>query len=258
MKIQVLSDLHIEFENFKVNTSNSDIVVLAGDIHVGNKGVLWALENITDKPVIYVLGNHEFYGTAYPRLVDSLKKLTHDTNVKILENDIFTFNGVNFLGCTLWTNFELYGDARLAGYECQQIMSDYRKIRLSPQFSKLRSIDVASIHSQSIHWLKKQLASHQDATNVIITHHGPSTLSLPDANSERVINAAYVSKLDNMLTDFKPALWLHGHLHNSSDYKVGDCRVVCNPRGYPGERNPGFIEDLVVEVAAIEGFCEVK
>ena len=61
MKIQVLSDLHIEFEAFNVNTDNADLVVLAGDIHVDNRGVLWALENIKDKPVLYVLGNHEFY-----------------------------------------------------------------------------------------------------------------------------------------------------------------------------------------------------
>lgn len=256
MKIQVFSDLHIEFENFKVNTANSDVIVLAGDIHVGNKGVLWALKNIPDKPVIYVLGNHEFYGKAYPRLVNSLKELTQNTNVVILENDVFTFDGVNFMGCTLWTDFELYGDARLAGYECQQIMSDYRKIRLSPEYSKLRSKDVAGIHSQSLHWLKKQLASHKDETNIIVTHHGPSTLSLPETKSENIIHSAYVSRLDKILTDYNPAAWLHGHLHNSSDYMIGECRVVCNPRGYPGERNPRFIEDLTIDVPVLEDYLE--
>ena len=250
MKIQVLSDLHIEFEPFNVNTDNADVVVLAGDIHVDNRGVLWAFENIKDKPVLYVLGNHEFYGKAYPKLVDSLKEQTQDSNVHILENDTFSYNGVNFMGCTLWTDFNLYGDARLAGFECQQVMSDYRKIRVSPQFSRLRSLDVSHIHTHSLNWLTKELETHKGETNVIITHHGPSVKSLPDnkRNRENMINAAYVSHLDSILTDHNPSMWLHGHLHNSSDYTIGDCRVVCNPRGYPDERNPEFVKKLILEL----------
>lgn len=250
MKIQVLSDLHIEFEAFNVNTDNADVVVLAGDIHVNNKGVLWALENIKDKPVLYVLGNHEYYGKAYPKLVGSLKQQTQGTNVQILENDTFNYNGVNFMGSTLWTDFKLYGDARIAGFECQQVMSDYRKIRVSPHFSKLRALDVSHIHSHSLNWLRKELETHKDETNVVITHHGPSVRSLPENKQNRVniINAAYVSHLDSVLTDYKPSMWLHGHMHNSSDYILGGCRVVCNPRGYPKERNPDFNDELVLEI----------
>ena len=251
MKIQVLSDLHIEFEAFNVNTDNADLVVLAGDIHVDNRGVLWALENIKDKPVLYVLGNHEFYDMAYPELVDSLKELTQDSNVKILENDTFSYNGVNFMGCTLWTDFSLYGDAKLAELECQHVMSDYRKIRVSPKFSKLRALDVSLIHSHSLNWLTKELEKHKGETNVVISHHGPSVKSLPKykRNRDNLINAAYVSHLDYILTDYKPSMWLHGHLHNSSDYTLGDCRVVCNPRGYPKDRNPDFIAELVLELS---------
>lgn len=250
MKIQVLSDLHIEFEAFNVNTDNADVVVLAGDIHLDNRGVLWAMENIKNKPVLYVLGNHEYYGKAYPKLVDSLKEQTRDSNVQILENDTFSYNGVNFMGCTLWTDFKLYGDSRLAGFECQQVMSDYRKIRVSPQFSKLRALDVSHIHSHSLNWLTKELKIHKGETNVVITHHGPSIKSLPEnkRNRDNMINAAYVSHLDSILTDHSPSMWLHGHLHNNSDYKIGDCRVVCNPRGYPEERNPEFIKELIVKL----------
>lgn len=248
MKVQVLSDLHIEFDGFKVNTTGSDVVVLAGDIHVENKGVLWALENIRDKPVIYVLGNHEYYGSAYPQLANSLKKLTRGTNVKILENDTFTFEGVNFLGCTLWTDFELFGDAKLAGNQCQQRMSDYRKISISPNNSKLRSLDVANIHTTSLNWLKKELKLRKDQINIVVTHHGPDTRSLPDINSKNIIDAAYVSRLERILIDYNPDMWLHGHLHNSSDYTVGNCRVVCNPRGYPGGRNPKFNDHLLLEL----------
>ena len=161
MIIQVLSDLHIEFDDYELEITNSDVVVLAGDIHVKDKGVSWAIENIKDKPVLYVLGNHEFYGKAYPKLLNSLKDMTTGTNIQILEKDKVTIDGVNFLGCTLWTDFELFGDPRIAGFECQQVMTDFKKIRLSPKYSKLRSIDVASIHSQSLQWLKSE-------TNVFI------------------------------------------------------------------------------------------
>ena len=157
MKIQVLSDLHIEFETFEFESNDADVVVLAGDIHIKDKGVAWALENIKDKPVIYVLGNHEFYGKAYPKHVDALKQQVQGSNIHVLENDIFTIDGVNFLGCTLWTDFALYGDPRLAGYHCQQVMTDFKKIRLSPKFSKLRSIDVATIHRRSLQWLQEAL-----------------------------------------------------------------------------------------------------
>jgi len=248
MKVQVLSDLHIEFENYTVDTTGADVVVLAGDIHIEDKGVLWALENIRDKPVIYVLGNHEYYGSAYPQLAHSLKKLTQGTNVKVLENDTFTFEGVNFLGCTLWTDFELFGDAKSASDECQQRMSDYRKIDLSPGNSKLSSVDVAGIHSTSLNWLKKELELRSEQMNIVVTHHGPDTHSLPDKNSDNVIYAAYVSRLERILIDYKPDMWLHGHLHNSSDYTLGNCRVICNPRGYPGGRNPDFNDHLLLEL----------
>jgi len=248
MKIQVLSDLHIEFEEFDYYSSQADVVVLAGDVHIKEKGVQWALDNIQDKPVIYVLGNHEFYGKAYPKHVSTLKQLSVGTNVHILENDAVEIDGVNFLGCTLWTNFELYGDPRLSGFQCQQLMTDYKKIRVSPRYSKLRSIDVSVIHRKSFNWLDKKLESLKGKECVVVTHHVPSERSVPEHNKGSVLTSAYVSNLEATIIKHSPLLWLHGHLHNSSDYQVEDCRVICNPRGYPRERNPEFNPELVLEI----------
>lgn len=86
MKIQILSDLHIEFEDFNFSNTDADVVVLAGDIHLGIKGALWAKKVIQDQPVIYVLGNHEYYRNAYPKLLAKIRKETEGTNVQILEN----------------------------------------------------------------------------------------------------------------------------------------------------------------------------
>jgi len=98
VKIQVLSDLHIEFQDFTYPSCDADVVVLAGDIHAKDKGVKWAVENIPREiPVIYVLGNHEFYGKAHPKFIGEIKAKAKDTNVHVLENDVVSINGVNFM-----------------------------------------------------------------------------------------------------------------------------------------------------------------
>lgn len=248
MKIQIFSDLHIEFADLDIDTSGADVVILAGDIHIKDKGLKWAIENIPDTPVLYVLGNHEFYGDAYPKLIDSLKVQAAGSNVHILEKEMVSIDGVNFLGCTLWTDFNLFDDLRLTGYECQQLMTDYRRIRVSPRYSKLRSMDVAAIHRQSLEWIRQTLKENTGESNVVVTHHAPSARSLPEYRAQEVVSAAYASNLEQVMEQYAPAVWIHGHLHNSSDYHVGNCRVVCNPRGYAGEENSEFMPACCVEV----------
>lgn len=235
MKIHVLSDLHIEFGHFQYPECNADVVVLAGDIHVRDKGVIWAMENIPHIPVVYVMGNHEYYGSAYPKLVDDVKEKTQGSNVHVLENDSIKLDGINFIGCTLWTNFELFGNPEIIGYECQQLINDYKKIRRWPSYSKLRSIDVASIHLQSFTWLNETLLHLKDEKNIVVTHHAPSIKSLPEFRKNKVSSAAYASNLETFVAKHKPDYWIHGHVHSGSEYFLGDCKVVCNPKGYPDE-----------------------
>lgn len=146
MRIRVLSDLHLEFEDYTPDdVSDCDLIILAGDIHTKGNGIDWAQKHFADKTVLYVLGNHEFYKKAYPKLIDDLKEKTKGSNIHILENDVFTVNNINFLGCTLWTNYQLLGDPALAVFECGSIMSDYKQIRISPKYSKFRPIDASAI-----------------------------------------------------------------------------------------------------------------
>ncbi len=180
MLLHILSDIHIEFEPFEPPTTEADVVVLAGDIHVGTKGLEWAKDNFKDEHVIYVLGNHEYYGQALPKLTNKLKELSLGTNIHILENDKLEINGVVFLGCTLWTDFKLFGDPRIAGYEASQKMTDFKKIRVSPSYRKLRSIDVAGIHFKSLNWLKNELDNNKGGKLVVVTHHAPSMRSVPN------------------------------------------------------------------------------
>ncbi len=69
MKLHILSDLHLEFQSFQIPATDADIVILVGDISVRNRGLTWAIQNIPDKPVLYILGNHEYYGSAHPKLI---------------------------------------------------------------------------------------------------------------------------------------------------------------------------------------------
>lgn len=137
MKLHILSDLHNEFDLFSPPRTEADVVILVEDIHVGRKGIDWAKINFPDKPVIYVLGNHEYYSRAFPKHIADLKQLAKDTNIHVLENDSIVIAGVTFLRCILWMDFELFGDPRIAGYQATQAMTDYQKIRVSPQYRKL-------------------------------------------------------------------------------------------------------------------------
>lgn len=249
MKIQLLSDLHIEFGPYEYPACDCDVVVLAGDIHTKDRGVKWALDNIVDTPVIYVLGNHEFYGKTYQKLIIELKTLTAETNVHVLEKDSIIIDDVVFLGCTLWTDFELFGEPRVAGYQCQQVMTDYKKIKKLPNYSKIRSLDTATYHKHSMAWLEKELINKQEKKTIVVSHHGPSIKSAHPLKTEDITTAAYVSNLEDFILKHKPNLWLHGHLHNNSDYLIGDTRVVCNPRGYyPKELNIDFSPFRLIEI----------
>jgi Icc-related predicted phosphoesterase len=250
VKIQVLSDLHIEFSPFTIPAIDSDVVVLAGDIHVGEKGAEWAIENIKSKPVIYVLGNHEYYGSAYPRLLEKIKNRCSQTNVTVLENSSVSIEDVTFFGCTLWTDFELLGDRRRAVHQATEQMMDFRKIRVSPKYSRLKALDLEIIHKKSLSWLRQSLSNNIDKCKkvVVITHHAPSSKSVPSRYQNDILSAAYASNLDQLVSGSNVALWVHGHIHDQSNYQIGSTRVICNPRGYPDELNTSFDPGLTIEI----------
>jgi predicted phosphohydrolase len=258
MKLHILSDLHLEFEGFTPPQTEADVVILAGDIHVGKKGINWAKEKFPDQPVIYILGNHEYYilgnheyyGRAFPKHINDLKELAAGTNIAVLENDRLVIGEVTFPGCTLWTDFKLFGEPRSAGYQATQTMTDYRKIRVNPQYRRLRSIDTAAIHGKSLRWLQEEVQKTKENEErlVILTHHAPSKHSIPEHYQSDILSAAYASHLDQFVNESHATLWVHGHLHTQKDYKIGNTRIICNPRGYPDERNEHFATNLVIKV----------
>ncbi len=250
MKIQIASDLHIEFKKYDIDTSDTDLLILAGDIDVGENGFCWIREKVKDIPVLYVLGNHEYYNNYYPLLLETLRNKAQNTNIHILENDAVTIDGVTFHGCTLWTDFNLYGNPEMASIKAQQSMYDYRLIwvKKDNMWTNLRPADSFLMHQDSVCWLKDSLINSNTSTNIVITHHAPSNISVPEKFRNKHISSAFASNLENIILETNPLLWVHGHMHNYSDYKIAQTRIICNPRGYPNEANNAFNKKILIDV----------
>jgi predicted phosphohydrolase len=248
MQLHVLSDLHLEFAPFQPPKANAEVIVLAGDIHTGMNGFKWILEAFPRRPVIYVLGNHEFYGQRIPKLTDELKAAAAGCSIHVLENDRVEIGDLVFLGATLWTDFRLNGDHVLAELTAQTGMMDFRRIRVSPSFRRFRPVDARRFHAQSLEWLRRQIKEARGRKVVVVTHHAPSPQSIPAQFSSDPLNPAFASNLEPLIAESGAVLWIHGHIHYHADYTVGSTRVLANPRGYPQETLTGFDPSLTVEV----------
>ena len=251
MKLHVLSDLHLEFSNLSVSKTDANVVILAGDIWTGDAGIGWARETFPEKEIIYLAGNHEFYGQQRLEALDRLRTRAQEAGVHFLDNDGVIIGGVRFLGCTLWTDFELFGtDVKpLAMREGQQFLNDFRLIREgSGIFSPM---DSTRLHQESLMWLQGELQRQFDGKTVVVTHHLPSENSVVERYKESMLSACFASRLDYL---FGPPvdLWVHGHTHDSLDYEIMGTRVICNPRGYvrfsTGPENLDFDPAFVVDI----------
>ena len=249
MRIHFLSDLHLEFAPFEPPAVAADVVVLAGDSHPGLRGLEWAAAAWPDRPVLYLLGNHELYGHAYPRLVRKLETCAASlgTHVHVLSDRAVVLGGVRFLGATLWTDFALLGDPARSMAAAREQMSDFKRVRVEPTFRRCRPADTVLWHRRSVAWLRAQLAEPSPGPTVVVTHHAPSARSLNPLYTDPVA-AAYASRLDDLVAASGARYWLHGHTHHCVDYRLGGTRVVSNQRGYPDEPVGGFRPGLVLEV----------
>lgn len=251
MRLRILSDLHREFGHLPLPDVASDVVILAGDIDRGARGVTWARQRFPDQPVLYIAGNHEHYGERLGRLTEKLREAATGSNVRILENDTIELDGWRFFGATLWTDFNLFGDrlaAMAAAGEKGTGMNDYRKIRRE-NIGRLTPTHIALHHAQSRLRLTEFLARGDRTRSVVITHHAPSLQSLPDHRHAKPISAAYASDLDELIVAQGPALWVHGHIHAPRRYQIGATQVLNNAYGYIVEdesTHAGFQSDLVV------------
>lgn len=248
MKIHVLSDLHTEFAPFHPPQPEADVVVLAGDTATGTAGIDLARQWFPGRPVLYVAGNHEYYRESTPRLQRKLTEAARSSCIHYLENRDVVIGGVRFLGCTLWTDFELFGERHDSMAAAQATMNDFRLIRVDPEYRRFRPADARVSHLISLDWLVGMLETAFDGPTVVVTHHAPSLRSVNPPYREHPATPAYASDLEYLL-DGRAAMWIHGHTHVCLDYEVGGTRVLSNQRGYADvDEVAGFNPELVVEV----------
>lgn len=248
MKLLILADLHIEFGPFEPPETDADLVVLAGDTDLLTRGITWAKEAFAGKPVIYVPGNHEYYGETYQKLRAEMQEEADGSNVHVLDFGKYEQDGVVILGATLWTDFHLLGSQAIAMLTVEAGMNDFKKIRTLPSYKKFRALDALQAHSKEKAWLSKEIEAAAGKKLVVVTHHLPSLKSIPDQWKNDYLSAGFASNLDDLVARSGAALWIHGHTHTACDYMIGETRVLCNPRGYIGREDSGYDPALVVEI----------
>jgi predicted phosphodiesterase len=243
VRIRIYSDIHLEYAPFAPPGSDADLVVLAGDIANGAVGIEWAKATFRT-PVLYLAGNHEYYEGEFESVQAAMRAASGGA-VELLDCTRTVIGGVRFLGCTLWTDYTLARESERAGVieDARKLNPDYQLIRYgSRAFTPEDSIALCTRHRA---WLAAELARPFSGRTVAITHFAPHPRSIAPAYTNHRANPAFVVDLDEAMRG--PALWIHGHTHTYFDYRVRETRVICNPRGYPGEPT-GFRPDLTVDL----------
>ena len=225
MKIQIVSDLHLEFGPLELAVEEADILVAAGDIGLGYEGLKW-LQGVSC-PVIYVAGNHEYWGQDIDELNDTLTDITQQGRVRFLEHHSVVIDDTRFIGCTLWTDFN--ASDPLVMSELFFMMNDFRYITRGNR--SMRPDELAAINRASRVWLDKELSEPFNGKTVVVTHHAPLMRSWFCGRNE-IIQYAYCNDLSELMAKHSIDIWIHGHVHEAFDYMAHGVRVVCNPRGY--------------------------
>ncbi|KHK66440.1 metallophosphoesterase [Pseudomonas frederiksbergensis] len=242
MKIQIYSDLHLEFSAFEPPATDADLVVLAGDIGVLARGVKWANATFA-RPVIYCSGNHEFYKGNLDRTLAKMSDLAAP-HVHVMENQVRVFGSTRFLVATGWTDFTSTGDLVAATMTCAREMNDFRMIRTTAAYRRIRPADLIEKNRATYAWLDEQLSQPFPGATVVVTHHAPIE-EVAGEKQDGHVSAAYFNRWYDLIP--KANVWIFGHTHRAIDINLGGCRFVSNPRGYPQEAT-GFISDFTITV----------
>src|SRR5574343_5438 len=265
MLFKLISDVHLDvtspytlFKYFtEAETDKDTVLLLAGDIG-GFNGLIHNHTDYVDhffktlsdrfKQVLYVIGNHEsYYGTYEDRLDDIKLYLSQYSNITFMDNDIVEFveEGVVVIGSTLWSNFRdgNYLEMDIA----YRVMNDYRTISIYDKGSpvSLRPTHVLAMFNENLKYITTKLEQYKDKKIVVMTHHAPSYQSIADEYKLSKWNSAYASSLDELIMQYQPILWVHGHCHHYMNYHIDNTNIVCNPFGYGVRENTGFINDLI-------------
>ena len=266
MRLRILSDVHIRDHGPPAlrrcaADPPADAILIAGDTHRGPAAIRWMRATFPERPVVCVAGNHEHYDGCLGSTLHALRRAADDPSatargdvnpdgVYFLERDEFVLGDLRILGCTFWTGFTLFEGRRARAMRaCRANVEDYRRIHLLRAHRALRPRDTARIHQMSARWLRDCFAEPPSGVRatIVLTHHPPSSRSVDPRYADSLTSAAFVARRGALVAASGAALWVHGHVHASFDYRLGTTRVLSNPQGH-GDENPNFQPNLVVEV----------
>lgn len=271
--IVVLSDLHLEFGNITIaNPQKADVLILAGDIIIADKistteektayryihtqryKEFFDRVSVEFKNIIYIAGNHEFYDGKWNKsLTDIQEFLINYSNVHFLEKSYIDLEGIIFMGGTTWTDMNKCDPLTLqANSDKYNGLHDFQCIRNDENgYRKLSTMNTVIRHKETLKCFEETAKKFSDRKIVIVMHHAPHQKSISkEYANQYLMNGAFASDLSEFILDHPNIkLVAHGHMHNSSDYMIGNTRVICNPRGYtPDYLNNEFSPCLTVEI----------
>ena len=264
MQVKIVSDLHLEFLH-DFDPGHGDVLVLAGDIvcaknlgenpadSVNGSLYLKFFERASKQfsRVLMVMGNHEHYNCSVDKTYDRITRWLPD-NITLMEDQTVKIDDWTFVGSTLWTDCN--NSDPLTFQHLNIGMNDFIVCRMNNGADRFRSEEAAKIHATSRQYIN-HIASEvgPDGKMFVITHHAPHEKSVDEKyKNDHVGNGGFRSNLFDLIYD-RPQIkyWVHGHMHNSSDYVLGETRIIANPRGYPyrvGFENVLFNPNLTVEL----------
>lgn len=251
-----MSDLHVDTAPYGLPATplDVDVLVIAGDVADGHhKSARWLRQHAVTLgfPVIYVCGNHDFYGHD---LREGPVQLMSDIGVELLHvrRPSVVIAGTRFVGSTLWTDYAIAGDVDAARAWGRRYMPDMTSIDLG--LRRVGTRDLLEAHQRHRSAIETELADPFPGQTIVVTHHAPHPKSLRSPAMITPDDGSYASDLSAIIEEHEPAVWVHGHVHSSNDYYVSATRVVCNPRGYDIKRqgkllgNASFDSSYVVEI----------
>lgn len=253
LKLQIISDVHLESNStFPLINKSADVLVYAGDVGEGLSKIFLYFTKVrleTSSPIIYVLGNHEYFGKYLASAFGDVKTfLKTIPDIFVLEKDSKIIDDVCFIGTTLWTNFDDYRGEQAV----QAGMPEYRAVRTTDQYCRTKLITTRSIvkeHLKCKEYIEEEIinAKRNKLKTVIVTHTCPSFKCATEKEKKGVLVGAFYTELSEFISCKRPDLWIYGHTHNSKEVKVGRTRVISNQFGYRNEQC-GFVEEFIVEI----------
>jgi Icc-related predicted phosphoesterase len=259
LRLWILSDLHLDLtRGWDLPAGDArpdfDVLIVAGDlIPRMSRGVAWLRERVPDRQVIYVAGNHEPYGQDIDIDIEKARAAAAGSNLHIVQNSAITIGGITFLGATLWTDFDLFGDPEYAMIAAGETMNDYRKIRTRQYELRLRPKHTLARHMESRDFIAREL--RKPGRHVVVSHHRPHPDAARRGFERDISSAAYTSDLSALIAEGAPELWVYGHTHESRDFTVGATRIITNAKGYgpwpPAEKtwdNANFNPTFTIEI----------